>query len=192
MADKGVAVVDVNFFEFLKWIDSDCSLTEFIIERFGPSAVGDRVQLQRMDYCESMKTLFSDHGISDEELMAWIMDTKPQIAEILRKHLIVDDLVDAKLLRYAVREDNATLLACDAKLLIMAEKLEVPHYCFKAALAETDTFMNGGIFDDPDYQTAKMERGGEHPFFHYGNDKHCPRCDVGCQCRHRKDGALVA
>ena len=165
---------------------------DFVVFCFGPLAIADLDQLKRMPYCQNVNVSFTDHGISDEEVMTWINSHFDQgIVAHLRKHTISDDLVDIKLLQYAEGTDASTLLTNDKWVLFMAHEMDVRHFCFKAAFAETDTCMDGGLFDDHYYLTEQMKEPRKEskndPFFYYGCDTHCPRCDPNNLCGHRQD-----
>nr|VFK15021.1 MAG: hypothetical protein BECKLFY1418C_GA0070996_101234 [Candidatus Kentron sp. LFY] len=190
MDNEYTAVVDTNFFSWLRRVDRDCGLIEFVLDHFGPMAFADREQLEKMGYCQEVKALFTDHGISDEsamDWMDWIGYVQPKIAKRLLQHAISDDLVDVKLLQCAMGVENPTLLTNDKWLLGVADEIPIPHFCFKGALFEVDAGLDGTILTDPDYQTEQMEEPGSDPFFHYGNDKNCPKCDRDHRCPCRRD-----
>nr|VFJ51631.1 MAG: hypothetical protein BECKFW1821A_GA0114235_103210 [Candidatus Kentron sp. FW] len=91
MAHESV-VVDTSFFPQLRRIDDDCGLLEFVIDCFGPLAIADRGQLEKMGSCPNARKLFTDHGISDEDVMVWIGGSGPETEQRFLQHAISDDL----------------------------------------------------------------------------------------------------
>lgn len=171
-------VIDVNFFAWLHRIDADCELIDFIREAFGGHAVGEGPQLDRISYCTSAAASMHRHDATDSEVVA-MMHARPDV-DFPR---VLDDPADGRLLVYAHRQ-GGVLLTCDTRVLMLAHRLGVEHWCFKAALWETDDAWGGEITACGDYATEAMEDPGPDPYFNRGCCKHCHKCDPNRQCRH--------
>lgn len=189
MPSKGVALVDASFFGHLRLLGHDgCDLLEFILDCHGGCAEGDGSELEAIDYCvEALSNAdINHHGISDREAMEWYSDRDATEAESLRR--LFEDGADLKLLIRAISlRGKEMLLSCDRRLLFASARYDLSHRCFKATIAYTDESMGGGVRNRPEFCTDQMETGNGHPFFYYGEDKHCPRCDPKKGCIARGD-----
>ncbi len=176
-------VIDVNIFQNLRTINADCDLLGLICDcHEGQGKIGDRMQLDKLDYCQAAAASFEDHGISDEAVIKFALAHE---GEDLGNYF--KDGSDLKLLVFAARNARSVLLTCDKRILIIAGRYAIERACFKAAIEHADRDLDGGITQDPAYATDMMYMSGPHPFFHFGNDKHCPRCDPKKQCSTRRD-----
>jgi len=171
-------VIDVSFMSRMSRIDADCDLVEFICEAFGGHAVGEGPQLDLMNYCEDAAASMNRHDATDNEVVA-LMHARPDVA-LTR---VLGDPADGRLLTYAHRE-GGVLLTCDTGVLIVAHQLDLEHWCFKAALWETDDVWDGAITDCSDYATETMEDLGPDPYFNRECCTHCHKCDPVRSCRH--------
>ena len=176
-------VIDVNIFQNLHTINADCDLLDLICDcHEGQEKIGDRAQLDMLDYCEEASAQIEDHGVSDEAIAEFTLAHEGEDLDHYFK-----DASDLKLLVFAVRNARSVLFTCDKRILIIAGHYAVERACFKAAIEHADRRLDGGIFQDPAYATEMMHLPGPHPFFNFGNDKHCPRCDPEEQCSTRRD-----
>jgi len=173
-----VVVIDVNFLSWLHRIDANCDLVDFICEAFGGYAVGDGPQLAVVNYCEDVAARICHHDTTDAEAVD-MMNTRNDV-DFART---IGDPVDARLLTYTLREDGV-LLTCDTGMLMVAHQLGVEHWCFKAAIWETDEAWEGAISESSDYATEAMEDEGRNPYFNRNCCTHCHKCDPWRQCRH--------
>lgn len=177
-----LVIVDVNIFENLRRIDSDCELVDLVCGCYQGQGMGDGPQLGLVDYCEGAASKIACVRISDETIAEFVFAHEgPDLRKTFK------DPVDIKLLAFAASLPDCVLLTCDTKLLATAAQYEIQRACFKAAIAYANECLQNGIFEDASYMTDDMHSRGPHPFFHYGNDKHCPRCDPALACTVRQD-----
>ena len=183
MGSKAV-VVDVNVLRWVHLVDEGCTdLLDFITETHGPDrALGDHEQLAKHHDCGAKALgVLEDHGVSDDEVVDWMMGLSPEASNALI--WTQDDPVDCRLLRAASWEKNVTLISCDYGVLRACSELGVEHLCFKAALARTDKELGGGIFDGDDYDTDQMwSPEGRDTVFYYPHARKCPPCDPDKRC----------
>lgn len=177
-----LVIIDVNIFANLQRINPDCELLDLICDCYQGHGVGDGAQLGVIDYCESAVAKIECVRISDESIAEFLFAHN---GPDLRKRFT--DPVDVKLLAFAVSLPDCILLTCDRKLLETAAEYDVERACFKAAIAYANRRLGNAIVEEPIYATGEMDSVGSHPFFHYGNDKHCPRCDPKRACDVRRD-----
>ncbi|MDD5037109.1 MAG: hypothetical protein PHE55_20475 [Methylococcaceae bacterium] len=183
MTEVKPVVLDTNFLALLSKIDVDCELVDLIIWIYGNTGIADHPQLLKMDYCQGLPKLLNHHGISDEQVAIFLWTYKGAV----NLQRIKKDPVDLKLILFAIDNPGAMFLTCETGLLALAEDQKVRHACFKAATHKLDTSIGGGLFADPAYRTSLMfESEGNHPFFHYSNNKRCPKCDALGRCATRK------
>lgn len=175
-------IVDVNFFENLRRVDPDCGLLDLICDCYQGQAMGDGPQLGVVDYCEGAVSKLECVRIRDEAIAEFVFAHEGSDLQKTFK-----DPVDIKLLAFAVSLPDCILLTCDTKLLETAAHYNIERACFKAAIAYANRCLGNAIVEDPAYATGEMYSPGPHPFIHYGNDKHCPRCDPKRSCDVRQD-----
>jgi hypothetical protein len=185
MPSGSVAAFDTNFFDHLSRIDSECSLIELFVLVFEVDrGVADHGQLRKMDYCTDLCEKLDHHGYSDGEILDFVRNAPRHLAQQIDK--ISEDLADLGLL-LAVRDNSeSVLLTCDRRLLFLAKDMGEVHYCFKASVHELEDNV-GGVISESDYDTGEMFTGIGNPFFDFGMDRHCPRCDPSNSCRSRQD-----
>lgn len=185
MPAERVALVDTSLFGHLRMLgENGCDLLDFIIECHGEHAEGDATELGRIDYCTAALkgASIGDHGVSDADAMTWYSQLEAGEAEALRK--LFNDGADLKLLIRAIKlKGSEMLLTCDRRLLNAAARYALQHRCFKAAVAYTDDWLDGGVRNMPEYGTDLMESVGNDPFFHYANRTRCPACDPQTRCK---------
>ena len=183
MAERKI-VVDTNFFILLQKVDPDCSLVSLLSDCLCGELVGEFPQLALMDQCEEVIGMVGCQDVTDEE-SALFVNCWSGRADLRR---LQRDPADLKLIIYAQRHAGALLLTSDRPMLLVAEELNIERRCFKAALGDMNESLEGAISDDTTYATEMMyDPGGNHPFFCYGVDTHCPSCDPARHCGHRQD-----
>lgn len=189
MTTERVVLLDTNIFQNFRALGGNgCELLEFVIECHGDVAEGDAPELKIIDYCDPMlpDAGIADHGISDEQALAWFASQSAENAEFLRKLINSRTCADLKLLMRGIDlKGREVLITCDSGLLSAAARWDVSRRCFKAAIDATDKCMGGGIRDSEDWGTDQMEVRGTHPYFHYGHDLRCPQCDPKSKCKTR-------
>ncbi len=176
--------IDTNVFARLRAIDVECSLTSLLVQAHGEIGVGDHQQLAMMDYCQCVRDDLQDHGVTDESTIEFMLAYQGQYS----LPRIAKDPVDLKLVVFVKQAERATLVTCDRRLLGLCEEQALKHLCFKAAMNNVHQAV-GGLFNDPDYNTAAMFDASPaqvDPFFHYHHNTKCAACDSRNTCPTRK------
>lgn len=180
MFDRPPVIIDTNFFARLNKVNRDCGLVDLICDLYDGDGIADHGQLAIMDYCTDLSDRLGDHGVSDEEVVEFALGYQGKI----NLDRIRQDPTDLKFIVFALRSPSAIFLTCEILLLKLSCEQNIKRACFKAAIHALHEGI-GGLFDDENYQTARMFDEGEglDPFFHYTTLRHCEKCDPTRKCR---------
>jgi hypothetical protein len=152
-------------------------LVDFLCDVYDSKGVADHQQLKKMDYCTCLTNKLAHHDITDEQVIAFVMDYRGH----LNLEHIASDPIDLKLVVFVKDNDLSVFLTCDAKLLQLSKELGLKHWCLKAAIHQLSESL-GGIFGESEYEFEQMfAEKGEHPFFHYAKNTRCSQCHDNCQ-----------
>jgi len=170
-------VFDTNFLGNLHKVNADCGLVDFLCDLYDSKGIADHQQLKDMDYCNCLTNKLTHHGITDEQVLAFIINYR---GNTNLEH-IASDPVDLRLIVFVKENGVSVFLTCEAKLLQLSKELGLNHWCFKAAIHQLDTQF-GGIFSESGFDFKQMfDAKGVHPFFHYAKNTRCSQCHDNCQ-----------
>lgn len=161
--------------------DPSGDLIEYIAEAYGAQPSSVKAQINELRKCdkriiESKIKNFID--VSDEEIVKFIVENDG--LQFLDK--VLNDPHDLIMIVFQIKSSAEMLISCDRRLLYLAEKLQLAHCCFKAAVKHANDKLGLDIFEEPVYRTQEMFEDGSSPFFHYKNSRYCDLCDERKRC----------